>query len=40
LREFLADGGALVFVTHDPAQARRLAGRSLRFDNGVAREER
>jgi len=40
LREFLADGGALVFVTHDPAQARRLARRSLRFDNGVAREER
>ena len=40
LREFLADGGALVFVTHDPAQARRLARRSLRFEKGVAREDK
>jgi ABC-type iron transport system FetAB ATPase subunit len=40
LREFLSGGGALVFVTHDPAQARRLAKRALRFGNGVAREER
>jgi ABC-type iron transport system FetAB ATPase subunit len=39
LREFLGHGGALVFVTHDPAQARRLAKRSLRFEKGVAREE-
>jgi len=40
LREFLADGGALVIVTHDPAQARRLAKRVLRFEKGVAREDR
>ena len=40
LREFLSHGGALVFVTHDPAQARRLAKRSLRFEKGVAREDR
>ena len=39
LREFLSDGGAMVFVTHDPAQARRLAKRALRFAKGVAREE-
>ena len=39
LRAFLADGGALVIVTHDPAQARRLAKRALRFEKGVAREE-
>jgi phosphate-transporting ATPase len=40
LREFLSHGGALVFVTHDPAQARRLAKRALRFEKGVAREDR
>lgn len=39
LRAFLADGGALVMVTHDPAQARRLAKRGLRFEKGVARED-
>ncbi len=39
LREFLADGGALILVTHDPAQARRFAKRALRFAKGVAREE-
>lgn len=39
LREFLADGGGLVFVTHDPAQARRLAKRGLHFEKGAAREE-
>ena len=40
LREFLSDGGAMILVTHDPAQARRLAKRALRFEKGVAREER
>ncbi len=38
LKEFLGAGGGLIFVTHDPAQARRLAKRCLRFDSGVARE--
>jgi len=40
LRAFLSDGGALILVTHDPAQARRLAKRALRFDKGVAREDK
>ncbi|UCH75758.1 MAG: ATP-binding cassette domain-containing protein [Rhodospirillales bacterium] len=40
LREFLSDGGAMILVTHDPAQARRLAKRALRFERGVARPER
>lgn len=39
LREFLADGGGLVFVTHDAAQAKRLSTRCLRFAGGKAREE-
>ncbi len=39
LREFLGAGGGLIFVTHDPAQARRLARRCLRFEAGAAREE-
>ncbi len=39
LKEFLSGGGAMIFVTHDPAQARRLAKRCLRFDSGAAREE-
>ncbi len=39
LTDFLATGGAMTFVTHDPAQARRLAKRCLRFETGAAREE-
>ena len=39
LKEFLGAGGGLIFVTHDPAQARRLARRCLRFDSGAARED-
>lgn len=39
LKAFLGAGGGLIFVTHDPAQARRLAKRCLRFDSGAAREE-
>jgi phosphate-transporting ATPase len=31
LREFVTNGGGLIFVTHDPAQAERLARRCLRF---------
>ncbi len=38
LKEFLGAGGGLIFVSHDPAQARRLAKRCLRFEAGAARE--
>ena len=39
LREFVTNGGGLVFVTHDPDQARRLAGRCLRFAKGGKAQE-
>lgn len=39
LKDFLTAGGAMIFVTHDPAQARRLAKRCLRFEAGAATEE-
>jgi phosphate-transporting ATPase len=39
LQEFLSDGGGMVFVTHDPAQARRLGKRCLRFEKGAATQE-
>lgn len=39
LREFTTNGGGLIFVTHDPDQARRLAGRCLRFAKGGKAEE-
>lgn len=39
LREFVTNGGALIFVTHDPDQAKRLAKRCLRFDKGGRAEE-
>lgn len=39
LKDILAGGGGLLFTTHDPAQARRLAKRCLRFEAGAAREE-
>ena len=39
LKDFLATGGGLIFTTHDPAQARRLAKRCLRFEAGAATEE-
>ena len=39
LREFVANGGGLIFVTHDPGQASRLAERCLRFAKGGRAEE-
>jgi phosphate-transporting ATPase len=39
LKDFQAAGGGLVFTTHDPAQARRLARRCMRFKQGAANEE-
>jgi phosphate-transporting ATPase len=39
LKDFLGAGGGMIFVSHDPAQARRLARRCLRFDGGAATEE-
>jgi phosphate-transporting ATPase len=39
LKDILAAGGGLIFTTHDPAQARRLAKRCLRFEAGTATEE-
>ena len=39
LHERLANGLILVFVSHDRAQARRLARRCLRFDKGGANRE-
>jgi len=39
LREFITNGGGMIFVTHDPAQARRLAKRCLRFAKGGKAEE-
>ena len=39
LREFVTSGGGLIFVTHDPAQAKRLASRCLRFAKGGRAEE-
>ena len=39
LKDFLAAGGGLVFATHDPAQARRLARRCLHFEAGAATED-
>lgn len=39
LRERMAAGVAVILVTHDRAQARRLARRLLTVDGGVAREE-
>ena len=39
LKDFLEAGGGLVFATHDPAQARRLAKRCMRFAAGAARED-
>ena len=35
LLERLTGGAAMVFVTHDAAQAERMAGRRLRMENGV-----
>lgn len=34
IASFLAKGGAVLMVTHDPAQAARLAGRILRIESG------
>ncbi len=39
LREELARGVSILFVTHDPAQADRLAQRRLRMADGVLQEE-
>ena len=39
LKDLLAGGGGLLFTTHDPAQARRLAKRCLRFEKGAATGE-
>ncbi len=38
LRRRLDDGVAILFVTHDPAQAGRLAGRRLTMEKGVLAE--
>jgi len=34
LREFITNGGGMIFVSHDPAQARRLAKRCMCFARG------
>ncbi len=39
LRERLADGVAILLVTHDPGQIRRLAGRRLRMKEGKVTED-
>ena len=37
-RSFLEDGRSILWVTHDQAQAERMARRVLRIDEGVVRE--
>lgn len=38
LHERLADGAVIIFVSHDPAQARRFAGRNLKIADGAVHE--
>jgi len=38
LHERLADGAAVIFVSHDPAQARRFGRRQMHIDKGVLHE--
>ena len=39
LRERLADGAIILFVSHDPAQAARFGQRHLRIEDGAIREQ-
>jgi len=39
LNRFLQDGGSVLFVTHDNAQAKRLAKRSLHIEDGQIEEQ-
>ncbi len=40
LRQRLGQGGAILLVTHDAAQARRLAGRGFRVEAGILHQAR